>query len=364
MTLNVGTHLVRAQPTLRLCHGARSQASFSAISLRLPLTSSRIQPYLSPRITSQYRRASTSSSSTSSTTATTLTDPSPSPFSDPLNPPASTRPPPLDLPVRDKSKSLFPHLLQLGKAYLTFYKTGLKAILANRRLLHSLPSSSPSAATSKNGSRDGSGSGSESPLPTRAELLLRARVRHDVARLPLFGLMLLVCGEFTPLVVLLFPHLTPYTCRIPSQIAVLQKAAEARRAASLRAFPPSSPSTAGLEDGHICRRLGIGHAAWDKLGLSVPFARARVADAVARIALDDVLLRSGGGVRLLVDDEVVLACEDRGIDTLGKDVASLRRRLETWVAESAPSKVKAGEDVDADAHERVRRLVLGTRAGI
>lgn len=172
--------------------------------------------------------------------------------------------------------------------------------------------------------------------------------------------MLLVCGEFTPLVVLLFPHLTPYTCRIPSQIAVLQRAAEARRAASFRAFPTAAASSSRA-DGHICRVLGLGHAAWDKVGFDVPFARARSAGAVARIAHDDALLRSGGGVRLLVDDEVVLACEERGIDTLGKDVASLRGKLEDWVARSAPSKTGDGE---AEAREKVRGLLLGIEGPI
>lgn len=335
---------MRVQPTLRVCHGYHSRASsISAIPLRLKPSSSRIQRSPSSRIASaslRYRPASTSSTST--TTTTTTTNPLPPPFSDPFNPPASTRPPPLDLPVRDESKSIFPHLFQLGKAYLSFYKNGLKAILANRRLLNSLPSSNPS--------------GEGTPRPTRAELLLRARVRHDVARLPLFGLMLLVCGEFTPLIVLLFPHLTPYTCRIPSQIAVLQRAAEARRASSFRVFPPAAATGTSRDDGHICRVLGLGHATWDKIGFDVPFARSRVASAVARIALDDALLRSaGGGVRLLVDDEVVLACEDRGIDTLGKDVASLRGKLEDWVAKSAPEKTGDGE---TGAHDKVRRLLL------
>lgn len=168
--------------------------------------------------------------------------------------------------------------------------------------------------------------------------------------------MLLVCGEFTPLVVLLFPHLTPYTCRIPSQIAVLRKAAEARRAASLRSYPVAAGSS--RDDGHICRVLDLGHTTWDKVGLDVPFARSRAAKAVARIALDDAQLRSGGGVRLLVDDEVFLACEDRGIDTHEKDVAFLRGKLEDWVARSAPSKTKTGDE-EIDAHAKVRRLLLG-----
>ncbi|CRK26510.1 hypothetical protein BN1708_004238 [Verticillium longisporum] len=52
-----------------------------------------------------------------------------------LNPPASTRPAPLNLPRRDPEASTFSHLLATGKAYISFYKTGLKAVFTNRRLL-------------------------------------------------------------------------------------------------------------------------------------------------------------------------------------------------------------------------------------
>ncbi|KAI0424349.1 hypothetical protein F5Y09DRAFT_143264 [Xylaria sp. FL1042] len=427
MSLNVGARTMRVQPTLlsRSLHHRTSPVS--AFSLRLSQSQSQINsnPRLNPRasiysinaLQAQFRASSSSSAaqrkpadvpSNPSTLDSHPSDPPPSPplpepLSDPLNPPASTRPPPLDLPVRDPSTKLFTHLFRLGKAYMTFYKTGLKSILTNRKLLRNLPDTPPPYLPSASASASARGTASKATIaataappsstsafapspnksanPTRSTLLLRARVAHDTRRLPLFVLILLVCGEFTPLIVLLFPRVTPYTCRIPTQAAVIRRTIEARRGASRRALshvhtnttynnnnntntnsPTSSelgPALQKVADGHICRSLGLGSALWDKMGFDVPFARSRAADVVARIVQDDALLRNGGGVAKLVDDEVVLACEERGIDTLGKDVAVLRDQLEAWVAKSAP--VPTG-DVDAmvkEATDKVRGLLLG-----
>ncbi|KAK4032271.1 hypothetical protein C8A01DRAFT_41287, partial [Parachaetomium inaequale] len=118
------------------------------------------------------------------------------------NPPPTTRPPPLNLPVRAPnsprppflSPANFSHLLATGVAYLKFYKTGLKHIITNTRLLYS---KRPDILAAR-------------PHPsTRAYLHLRLRWQHDVRRLPLFALILLVCGEFTPLVVLALPGAVP-----------------------------------------------------------------------------------------------------------------------------------------------------------
>ncbi|KAI0454692.1 hypothetical protein F5B21DRAFT_231211 [Xylaria acuta] len=402
MSLNAGARLVRVQPT-HLHHAIRhGTSSVSVIPLRLLLSSGQVYRYSRiassrspyPKIVSQPRPRPASTSSApqpKKTSDTGFEKPppptEPEPIADPLNPPASTRPPPLDLPVRDPSANLFTHLFRLGKAYTTFYKTGLKAVFTNRRLLRHLPDTPPpglsSPATSTRGSAPAaaiaattaapssalSRSLDKSASPTRASLLLRARVRHDTARLPLFALIVLVCGEFTPLIVLLLPRLTPYTCRIPTQAAVIRRSIEARRGASFRGLSyvdttAESAALARVADGHICRSLGIGSPLWDKTGLDVPWARSRAADVVRRIVQDDAMLRNGGGVRALVDDEVVLACEERGIDTLGKDIVSLRSRLESWVAKSAPSQTGDVEAAVKEATDKVRRLLLGLNGPI
>ncbi|KAI0010657.1 hypothetical protein F4779DRAFT_279772 [Xylariaceae sp. FL0662B] len=326
-------------------------------------------PTPSPALT---RAASTATQTkpTSTTTTTTSTTPSrappspvpaaPIPPSETLNPPATTRPPPLDLPARADSNSLFAYLFQLGKAYTRFYKSGLGAVLTNQRLVRASSAAKPPHLSSS----------ATQTFPTRADVLLRQRARHDLSRLPLFGLVVLVFGELTPLVVLAVPRLTPLTCRIPRQVEAQRRGAEARRAASRRAlryvdldFDTSEKGAKRLRRlaaGHVCRSLGLTSALWDRLGVDGPLARTRADRAVAAIARDDAMIRDGGGVGALVDDEVVLACEDRGIDVLGWDVGKLRGELKDWIRRTAPGPdMENGAAAQQQAEDKIRRLFLG-----
>lgn len=274
-----------------------------------------------------------------------------------LNPPASTRPPPLDLPTRDPQSSLFGYYYSLGKAYTTFYKTGLKAIFTNRKLLSELnhifkgpPGLEKQPASSSAGA---------SPIkPTRAAVLLRERTLHDLARLPIFGVLVVVFGEFTPLVVLLFPKLTPLTCRIPKQTAKLRSQMQQRREASRENLRHvNSEDTQALENlapGHVVRSLGLGLSLWDKMGMDPPFVKARARRAVRRIVADDFRIRDGGGVDGLVEDEVAMACEDRGIDVTAageQSIAELRRKLAEWIKETTAKD-------EAEGEVAVRRILM------
>jgi hypothetical protein len=275
------------------------------------------------------------------------------------NPPSTTRPPPLDLPTRKPETSTFSHLLATGKAYLTFYKTGLKHIYTNTRLVYAL-NSGPDAAAPTHATPTAGGR-------TRAQLLLLRRWRHDVRRLPLFALLLLVCGEFTPLAVLALPQLVPYTCRIPAQERRMWRAAEERRARSFADLcnarasgqyveggrrPPNR-----VEAGHIARRLGLVSPLWDRVGMGgwAPafMTRRRVAAHIGYLADDDALLLRAGGVPALESEEVRLACVDRGIDVLGRSDEELRRLLGQWLHLTAEDGKGA-----AERRSRMEKLLL------
>ncbi|KAG6360857.1 hypothetical protein INS49_011924 [Diaporthe citri] len=277
------------------------------------------------------------------------------------SPPASTRPPPLSLPARDPAASTFSHLFATGKAYLTFYKTGLKQIYINTRLVWSLssasgiPTDTPAPA----------GQPAEPPTlrpaaTTRSTELLKRRWRHDIRRLPLFALMFIVCGEFTPLVVLALPSVVPLTCRIPRQIEKLRQAAESRRRASsariqdkMQSASRGSNSTDGSAlshaevTAHVARSLNLISPLWDRLPLPdsavAVLASRRVRAHVAYLDRDGHLLSQAGGVPALEDDEVALACEDRGLPVVGRSAAELRKSLGRWVA------LAGGEVGDGDA---------------
>lgn len=250
------------------------------------------------------------------------------------NPPATTRPPPLDLPTRKPETTTFKHLLATAKAYVTFYKTGLRHIYTNTRLLWAVKPSNTSQP----------GGPMRLGAHTRSNLLLQSRWRHDARRVPLFALLLLICGEFTPLVVLAIPRVAPLTCRIPAQVDRIRRDAEGRRRRSAEAFharaaaPDASTGEQQLLPydvvvGHLARSLGVVSPLWDRVGWVPGSLAGRKAAARLRfLAVDDALLAQAGGVDALESEEVVLACADRGIDTLGRPDGELSDVLTRWLA--------------------------------
>lgn len=265
-----------------------------------------------------------------SQTQTHALTPSPSPSAT-ANPPATTRPPPLNLPTRPaeadtSTKAKFSHLFATGVAYLKFYKTGVKHIYTNTRLLYSSTTKDPELAAAR-------------PAPgTRAHFLLRLRWRYDVRRLPLFAVILVVCGEFTPLVVLALPRAVPGPCRIPRQVEGLLRGVErgrgeARTLAAAQVAGDKEGGGAGREEGvglgerEVARILGLSAKAWTP-GFLV---RKRVAERLGYLREDDALLIEAGGAKGLVDEEVRLACADRGVDVLGREVEELRSVLGRWL---------------------------------
>ncbi|KAL1873933.1 hypothetical protein Daus18300_003805 [Diaporthe australafricana] len=273
------------------------------------------------------------------------------------NPPATTRPPPLNLPARDPAASTFSHLYATGKAYLTFYKTGFKQIYINSRLVWSLGSASglPPDTPAAPG-QTASPPSLRPAATTRSTEILKRRWRHDIRRLPLFALMFVVCGEFTPLVVLALPGVVPLTCRIPRQIEKLRRAAEARRMASEARLQQSrkeeisgsgsvvgaaAPLSRAEAVAHAARSLGLISPLWDRVplpdSLVALFASRRVRGHVAFLDQDGHLLSQAGGVPALEDDEVALACEDRGLDVVDRSAAELRESLGRWLALAEPA---------------------------
>lgn len=314
----------------------------------LPSNAPRFLSTTSPRFSLE-----ASSSKPSTTTHETELSPPRSTLSPTAaNPPATTRPAPLNLPTRDPNTSTFSFYFATGKAYLTFYKTGLKNIYLNTRLVWSLNAASgvPRADTPRPGDITTPTTIRAVGSTTRSTLLLRRRWRYDVRRLPLFALLLLVCGEFTPLVVMAMPKLVPYTCRIPRQIEALQRKAEERRAASFKRLnqiicdEEGSSTTSSKESlpdaarvAHIARSLNLISPVWDRLG--IPDATLALALSTQRrvqhhldfLKEDDALLVQAGGVDALEDEEVVLACVDRAIATVGRSNEDLRKELRLWL---------------------------------
>ena len=240
-----------------------------------------------------------------------------------VNPPVSTLPALLQLPERDPAKSLPGHLFRTGKAYLGFYKTGLKNIWTNYQASSAYRRSQPS----------------QKDL-TRANFQLLRRSRHDLLRVPPFLLIFAICGEFTPLVVLAVPNVVPGTCWIPKQVENKRRQLERRRSVSFRnlttEMPPMHTTTDQLQRAqllHLGTTLGVTTGIWiERLGWPpATLLKARIRNRLEYLGKDDSLIVKDGGVDAMDIEEVRMALAERGVDVLGKSDAELKKLLKGWI---------------------------------
>ncbi|PYI10464.1 hypothetical protein BO78DRAFT_393886 [Aspergillus sclerotiicarbonarius CBS 121057] len=312
------------------------------------------------RPSSSAQPATITSTSTSTTSTTTVAND--------INPPPSTRPADLSLPASlppssspaDKLK----HYVSIGRAYLTFYKTGLKNVYHNyraamplRRTLNLptyIPSSPPTTtASSFLKTLHSTGLG-------RSQFQLLRRSAYDIRRMIPFSLVLIICGEMTPLAVLALGNaITPLTCRIPRQLEKERVKRAVRKRDALVPVGSVTAPTVGSEaemrvlkrmvDGEWIRTAGAGEAlrACAALGLAKTHTRPewlvgvlyrpRLRRYAEYLEVDDGLIRSGGGVSGMEAAEVRLAVEERGgVGMGGKESWEAereeRRWLEKWLA--------------------------------
>ncbi|EGD94398.1 hypothetical protein TESG_01917, partial [Trichophyton tonsurans CBS 112818] len=316
---------------------------------------------LPPPYNSKPTSSTTSSASSAATTSASETS-----ISSPVNAPATTRPAFLDVPSKDnpQTSGTFSYYFALGKAYLRFYKTGLKNVYGNykasiplRKQL-GLPAYIPRSPWTDTPASSAGGSTDASSL-TRSDFQLVRRSACDLRRMIPFGFILLICGEFTPLVVLAIGNMvTPMTCRMPKhlikergkrieyKIAALQGLSDSQR----EVVAPSS--LRGAKDVHAlsaeevlqsCVVFGLSK----RHSLSVPeflqnmlvngLYRPRLQRWMEYLAADDKLIKSAGGLDNMVAEEVRLAVDERGGVDVGMGLkegvreAAERKWLAKWL---------------------------------
>ncbi|KAK3113108.1 hypothetical protein LTR53_009925 [Teratosphaeriaceae sp. CCFEE 6253] len=283
--------------------------------------------------------------------------------SDPVNPPLSTVPPPLDLPERAKAQSAPIYWFRVGRAYGSFYKEGVKAVWYNNKAAKLLQQRVVHENEGRR--RDGKADPIESSSSlTRAEWQVCQRRDHDIKKLPLFAVLVLIFGEWLPLFVPFMPGVVPGTCRIPTQVRGMREKAEERRRASFRTanFEPSSEQLQ-LDDAarrvaastwpmaspdyiraflqplrqdqlhHLSVTLGLHSSIWERAQLSPPdfIIRPRLVKRLQYLTMDDRLLGQSPPTAKLSHAEVEIACGERGLDVLGRPEAVLRENLEWWL---------------------------------
>ncbi|PWY67554.1 hypothetical protein BO70DRAFT_366291 [Aspergillus heteromorphus CBS 117.55] len=325
--------------------------------------------YSSHSSKSHTRPSSSTQPSTTSSTSTTST----SSLAHDINPPPSTRPADLNLPAtlpKDAPPaSKLKRYIAVGRAYLTFYKTGLKNVYHNYRaalplrrslgLPVYLPSSPPPAARHAAAFRKSLLSSDLS----RSQFQLLRRSAYDVRRMIPFALILIVCGEMTPLAVLALGNaVTPLTCRVPRQLEKERIKRSVRKRDALVPVGSVTAPTVGSDaemsalrrmadpewirdaDDHAvlraCAALGLAKTHTRPTWWVGLIYRPRLNRYAEYLDLDDGLIRSCGGVSRMEASEVRMAVEERGRVgvglTGGEDGWEVereeRRWLEKWLA--------------------------------
>lgn len=169
------------------------------------------------------------------------------------------------------------------------------------------------------------------PYPdTRAALILKSRLRHDLGRLVPLSLILLVCAEFTPVVILGAPNLkvTPLTCRMPREVEAIRGRDRVVRKRARELYGKGEAEV----DVVVGEVLRVGRPrfvpGWIYPGV---MRKGKLERRLAWIAADDAMIVQGGGEGELVVEEVRVALEERGVDVLGKGEEELRGLLRKWL---------------------------------
>ncbi|KAL6709468.1 hypothetical protein ACN47E_001403 [Coniothyrium glycines] len=280
-----------------------------------------------------------------------------------LNPPSFTYAPEISVPARKADQNVAKWLWSAGRAYLTFYKTGISHVRQTSKLAKSLRAKAE---------QDGPGKDLSEVL-TRAEWQIVLRSRKDTLRLPAMGVLILVLGEWLPLVVMYITPLVPEACRIPQQVKRDLAKQEKRRADRLRRvsldamrlqMQDKRPVGSGLNidmtafeknakvkppSGQISKNMKAENMTlfelmlfsathdchlrvWDWLHLTPPKAllQRTVGEKLEYLRKDDALIERDGGWAALGKEEVERACVERGINVVGKKEEELRKALAVY----------------------------------
>ena len=159
--------------------------------------------------------------------------------------------------------------------------------------------------------------------------------------MPLFILVFIVCGEFTPLVAIFFSGAVPRSLWVPKQVQKAREKVEARRREVFRNPPEGLKIEEKREESHklskaqivhIGRSLGLYSSLWDRIDLPpLWLITRRIKKRMKFVELDDFAIRRDGGVEKMEPAEVELAVEMRGLDILGREEEESRRSLSQWL---------------------------------
>jgi hypothetical protein len=264
------------------------------------------------------------------------------PFDPSLNPPESTRPPPLITPTRGSKQAAPSYYYKLAKVYISFYRAGLRGVWTNwrtaskiRKRMYQAGKLIKTAETDEE-RRELAMIG---PVYTRAEFQVVKRSMYDNKRLPLFLGLFVITFEFFPVVVYVLRNWIsdklPYPCRQPRQVEIVRNKAIERWKQTDEKWKNVDPSKLEMLDFvlymaefHDLTVKGI-PINWQPWFLLV----GRVKKHVEYLRYDDMMIGKDG-VKGLIDEEVIISAVERGIWDPDTSMDQLRLRLQKSINQS------------------------------
>lgn len=260
------------------------------------------------------------------------------------------------------------HYLNMGKSILKLYKTGIVNVWRNYKTTKLLREkyniTSLKALTQyvldssfsqfmKEEKNDGSGNvllmiPSENHF-SRADYQLLLRTSRDLKKLPLFVIIFAVFFETSPLLILLFPKISPGTCVLPYHSKkelkdVNMAIRELKQISGSNEEKDLFRSVHGLSDAEL--RL-LARALFRTSFIPTNWLprwtlKNQLLNYVDQIRADDILISRFGSVWALDDQELVLACLNRAISVEGKSNNQLRADLFLFITNFHQAKYDSG----------------------
>jgi hypothetical protein len=278
---------------------------------------------------------------------------------DKLNPPSTTYAPELAVPSQKEGQGKLGYLYSVGKAYIAFYKQGIRNVRATSKIAKQLRQKQRAGDKNRTASSSAQSSSITDTILTRAEWQIVKRSRADLLRLPPFAVLVLVFGEWLPLFVLWLTPVVPEPCRIPKQVNRDLEKSERRRQMRLRGIQMNAfriahehrsgsasvmskmevtnPASVGPEmvkglDYLSLITLGARLGCYGRFWVLPPagLLRWRVRRRLEYLVNDDVLIERDGGWQGLGTLELKRACVERGIDVLGANDKDLKVGIKEW----------------------------------
>ena len=181
-----------------------------------------------------------------------------------INPPAFTIPPPLDVPKRKPGQFYITYLYSRGRAFLRFFKSGLKNVWTMYRAAQVIKRRQDIAKNSSQSAIPATSNLTDPQPPsissiTRAEFQLLQRNRSALSKVAPFGLFIFVFAEFSPILLLYVTSIVPEQCQLPSVRAKIDRKFNERKYKSFVRYEEHAENTTmGKEDMRLLKAASGG----------------------------------------------------------------------------------------------------------